>query len=113
MDSGEYLVHPPGEGVFPLVEPADVLALAGVLPVQFPELHVPAHGHPVTDVVVKQGEPFLVLPGVQQLRLGEEELLDFVLEDETGEALIGVGHVQWTPAEMSVIRVVGFPPARE
>ena len=87
VHSGGDLLDAEPEGGLALVEPVHVPALAGVLRVPVAELHVPPHGDPVRDVVGQQVQPLLVAALVQQVRLGAQELVHLLREQQVGETL--------------------------
>ena len=86
------LVDAPLQGFLALVEPVDVVAFAGEFPVQLTELDVPAHRHPVPDVVGQQLQPLAEAPVIQQLRLVIQELFHLVLQQHLGNIRPNGGH---------------------
>src|SRR5713101_4024990 len=60
VNAGLDLLDPADQRVLALVEPGDVLALAGEFALSFAELDVAPHRHPVADVVGEQGEPVVI-----------------------------------------------------
>jgi hypothetical protein len=93
VDPGHDLLDALREGPFVLVEPADVLAGAGVLVLLVgPELDVAPHRHEVMQIIGQPVEPVAKAVLVQEIGLGIEKILDFLLEPEIGE-VVGVAHV--------------------
>ena len=91
MDAGLDLPHAAGQGLLALVEPTDVASLAGEFALAVIEFDVAAHRHPVADIFGEQGQPFVVTPLVQEIGLAVEEILDLLLQERTGDAVIAVG----------------------
>ena len=101
MDAGADLGDTARECVLALVEPVHVRALARVLPLELAVGDVAAHRHPVARVVGEEVEPLLVASRVQQLGLAVQELLDLLLEQESGERGALVAHGAFSSAQLS------------
>jgi hypothetical protein len=85
VNAGEDLVDPLGQRPLVLVEPADALALPGVLALGvLAELHVSPDRHEVCDVVRQQAEPVAEPALIEQVGFRIEEVLDIGLEPIIG-----------------------------
>ena len=90
MDAGQDLVDPSRESLLALIEPTDVLAFPGKFPVEFPKLNVSPHGHEVSNVVGKQGQPVFEAAFIQKLGFLLQKILDFLLEQQSGHLLASI-----------------------
>ena len=78
MNAGLDLAHAAGQRVLALVEPGDVLRLAGEFARLLAEFDVAAHRHPVAEIVGEQRQPLVIAPLVEQFGLAVEEIGDLM-----------------------------------
>src|SRR5205807_1159507 len=92
VDAGLDLPDPAHECVLALVEPGDVLALAGEFALALAELDVAPHRHPVADVVGQQAQPLVVAALVEQLGLAVEKIGDLLGQQEARYPPVTITH---------------------
>src|SRR5262249_8510407 len=99
VNAGLDLLDAPHQRVLALVEPGDVLPLAGEFALFLAVFDIAPHRHPVADVVGEQTEPVVITPLVEQLGLAIQKFGDVMGQQEARDPRIVVAH--WRSSDLS------------